>query len=274
MRWEWCHGSLKVDGVDAVAAVHSGQCVVVVAALCERHATPNVRQFVVAYGSRFSEMVGRVYVEDKAEDTVAVGFCCLKIDFTDAGLVDGKIVPEVGQFAAAECDRVLEQVGRVHDDGDLVDFVAACFHACDGVTVNTRLGKGQVAPFGGFALAQDDGVTFHPLRLIDGELQAVDAVAAVHGGQGVVINAGLVQRKTVPQIGQCVVADTLRLFDEVDLVPALIGQDTDGRYTGGGFFKSCRFHQRQSPLAFFMSSVLPILMMICGSCASSIYPRL
>jgi len=118
-------------------------------------------------------------------------------------------VPLVRQLVTAEGDGLLEEIGRVDSNGDFVDDATSGKAVGDGVTIDTLFGEEDTLPKSGIALTQHNRIVHNELRLVDGELQTVDAVTTVSGGERVVIDAGLGERLASPEVRQRVVANII-----------------------------------------------------------------
>ena len=193
------------EGDGAVTAVDGRQRVVIDTALRQGLSVPEIRQVVVAGNSCLGEVVRRVYVQREMIDAVAVVDALVVIlALTRTG--ERHAVPVVRQLVAADGHGVLEVIGRVDGDSHLVDLVTAGNRIVRGVTVGARLAEGHSAPDLALARTQHDGVVVDDHRRVHGQGELIDAVAAVLGGQRVVIDAALRELAGAPEVGQLVLA--------------------------------------------------------------------
>ena len=124
-------------------------------------------------------------------------------------------MPLVRQLVAAKDDGLLKEVGGVDGDRDFVDNAASRKVVGDGVTVDASLIEEDTTPESGIALANHDRIVDYELGLVDGELQAIDAVAAVLGDQRVEIDTRLREFLSAPEIRKLMVADVVGLGEQV-----------------------------------------------------------
>ena len=203
----------EVQGIDAVATVQGCQTVVVDAGGVEALSVPAVRSVGRTDRHRLVEAVGRIDQQRVFQDTVAA-VDRLQVQGVGLRRVERVSAPSERQGALAHRHGVIGVVGGVHDGVDDVDVVAArgVGHR---VTVLAGGGDGLSAPSLRHALAQFDDRFVEDLRLVHGQVQGIDAVAAVEGRQTVMVDAGGREVLSVPAEGQVVAADTGRLAEAI-----------------------------------------------------------
>ena len=123
-------------------------------------------------------------------------------------------MPEVRQLIAADGHGVVEEVGWVDGDGDLVDFAAAGV-TVDRVAVNASLSEGHAAPGLVLTGTQHNRIVGDHDGRVDGQGQLEDAVTAVDRNEAVRVNAALRELQAAPEVGQGVVAHLFGLSHQV-----------------------------------------------------------
>ena len=202
--------------VDAVATAHRLQAVGIDTAGGQALAMPVVRRLVGTERHRLRVAVGRVHQQGVLMDAVAA-ICCLQVQRVGLSRIEGVAAPYVRQRALAYRHRVIEVVGRVHDGIHHI-YIVAALGVHHRVAVLAGSGDGVAAPGLRHALAQLDGIVGEDLRLVHGQRQGIDTVAAVHGLQAVVVGARGGQTLTVPGVRQVVAAHVGRLAEAVGRV--------------------------------------------------------
>ena len=179
-----------MDGLEGVA-VDARDAVV--------SAAPVVGSFALADGDRRVHVVGRVDDQGEVEGAVAT-VEGLQVEVAFAGGVQGDAFPDVRQLVVADGVALLEVVARVDGDLDSVDIEASEVVGY-GVGVESGLRDRQTSPVVGAALAEGDGVVVDHAGRVDGEVECVDAVTAVSGLQGVVVDVRGVVGVAAPGVG-------------------------------------------------------------------------
>ena len=138
------------QGVDAVAAIHRAQAVVIDARLHEALTMPHIRQLIRAHGMCLTEVVSRVHQEHKTINAITEGDR-LVVGVVGASSRQETVAPRVRKLIITHRDGINHQVGRMNGHLDLIEIITA-LGVGHRVAVETCLRDSQSAPSIRFSL--------------------------------------------------------------------------------------------------------------------------